>query len=172
MLISLVVAKWMGMESICVLMLPGCSAAWPTGLPPRAAGAFSAMTPELGLEDKGLGRHTRRAAKDSVLFKCLFSVLYSPPKHLLLEKYQVMEVASRFRVRFLKTVCTGVTGIQLLFVLTWLLTCFCFVVAGPCCSPGWIGRLVSAVWRRAGNNSIICGCHLQAYGPCGDWAIN
>lgn len=84
MLISLVVSKWMGVESVCVSMLPGCAAAWPTGLLPRAAGAFGAMTPGLRLEDKGSGRHTRRAAEDTVLFKCLFNVLYSPPKHFFL----------------------------------------------------------------------------------------
>lgn len=50
-----VVSKWMAIESICVTMLPGWTVAGPTGLP-RAVGAFSAMTPGLGLESKRSGK--------------------------------------------------------------------------------------------------------------------
>ena len=50
------VSKRMAFESIHVTMLPSYTAAWPTGLLPRAVGALSALTPELGHKLKGLGK--------------------------------------------------------------------------------------------------------------------
>lgn len=51
-----VVSKRMAFESIHVTMLPGYTAAWPTGLLPRAVGALSALTPGLGHKLKGSGK--------------------------------------------------------------------------------------------------------------------
>lgn len=48
--------KRMAFESIHVTMLPGYTAAWPTGLLPRAVGALSALTPGLGNKLKGSGK--------------------------------------------------------------------------------------------------------------------
>lgn len=126
----------------------------------------------LGLSWGAQGRSTLRAAEDTVLFRSLYAVLHFPPKHLCWESSWVTEVVCR--LTFPKTLSAlGWCFVHLISVVSRdFQLASAFVMTGPCCSPGWTGRCVSPVWRRTGNNGFVCGCHLQAYGPCGDGAVH
>lgn len=57
------VSKQMAFKSIHVTVLPSYTAAWPTGLLPRAVGALSGLTPGLGHKLKGLGKEHSQSCR-------------------------------------------------------------------------------------------------------------
>lgn len=126
----------------------------------------------LGISWRGQGRSAPRATEDTVLFRCLYAVLYFLPKHLCWESTEWLKWSADWH--FPKPCLHwGDGGLSISPVLSCgFQPASVFVMTGPCCSPGWTGRCVSPVWRRTGNNGIVCSCHLQAYGPCGDGAIH
>lgn len=160
---------------------------WNPSVPRRFLGALQpgplAFCPEqllpsvpwllgLGLSTGGQGRNARSAVEDTVLFKCLYDTLYSLSKYLFLRnaKWGALQIESEISQNHLPL---GDSGLCISFLFSPdLQHASILFVTGPCCSPGWTGRYVPPVWRRTGNNSVICGCHLQAHGSRGDWAIH